>query len=513
MKLNNMKSGVFILSLLCIFSLNALAKVVPNSLFSDNMVLQHGVTVPVWGIADVNENITIEFCGQKVSTVAKNGRWFIKLKPLNPGGPFDMIIKGDNTVKINNILVGEVWVCSGQSNMARMLGPHPVQKPIVNYQKEVNDAVNYPQIRQFTVALKASANKLEDVHGKWMVCDTNTVKSFSAVGFFFARALIQKLKNIPIGLIFSAWGGTPAEKWTSRTALEENDELKSILADYEKSILDYPTVVAKFNLEKDSLLNKWKVDSLKAIANNKYLPLWLRPKTPVKPEYSGDCGGLFNAMIAPLIPYSIKGVIWYQGENNVSKPKQYQTLFPAMIADWRKSWDIGDLPFLFVQVAPFKNLTPEIREAQLLSWKKTPNTAMTVIVDYGDSADIHPANKKPVGERLALSAEAIAYKQKVAFSGPIYSSMEIAGNTIILNFDYVNKGLIVKGGDKLADFVIAGADKKFVPAKAIIRGNQIIVSSDKVTNPIAVRMGWSNVPHINLFNKDGLPASPFRTDI
>lgn len=509
---NYIKSPVFLFSLLCIFTLNTFARVTPNSLFTNNMVLQQGVKVPVWGKANDNEQVAIEFCGQKVTTVAKDGKWFILLDPLTSGGPFEMLIKGDNTIKITNILVGEVWICSGQSNMARTLGLHPVQKPIINYQKEVADAANYPQIRQFAVPLKASANKLGDVNGKWVVCDTNTVKSFSSVGFFFARALTQKLKNVPVGLLFSAWGGTPAEKWTSRGALEGNDELKSIVADYEKSILDYPAAVEKFKLNKDSLLEKWRVDSLRAIAKKYNLPAYLRPKTPLRPEFTGDCGGLFNAMISPLIPFAIKGVIWYQGENNVSKPKQYQTLFPVMITDWRKQWNMGDFPFLFVQVAPFKNLTPEIREAQLLSWKKTANTAMTVIVDYGDANDIHPANKKPVGERLALSAQALAYKQKVAYSGPIYSSMEVKGNTIILSFEHVNKGLVMKG-ETLTDFVMAGADKKFVPAKAIISGDKVIVSAEGITNPVAVRMGWANVPNVNLFNKDGLPASPFRTDI
>jgi len=216
-------------------------------------------------------------------------------------------------------------------------------------------------------------------------------------------------------------------------------------------------------------------------------------------------------MIAPLVPYAIKGVIWYQGESNQGNTKQYQTLFPAMITDWRTRWNSREFPFLFVQVAPYKSMSPEIRESQLISWQKTPNTGMVVTVDCGDSADIHPTNKKPVGERLALAARALAYKQKVAYSGPIYKSMEVKGNTIELSFDYVCKGLMVKG-DKLTDFVIAGADMKFVPANAIIKGDKIIVSSDKVQIPVAVRMGWANVPHLNLYNRDGLPASPFRTD-
>ena len=353
-----------------------------------------------------------------------------------------------------------------------------------------------------------SETKVVDANSKWAICDTLSVKTFSAVGFFFARALTQNLK-VPVGLLFSAVGGTPAEKWTSRTALENNPQLKSIVDDYDKALLDFPTTLKKFNLNEDSLINKWKSDTTTARIAHKPIPR--KPVPPVNPVNSGDCGGLFNGMISPLIPYAIKGAIWYQGESNQSKSKQYQTLFPAMIADWRKLWNVGDFPFLFVQVAPFRGMNPEIREAQLISWKNAPNTAMVVTVDCGDAADIHPANKKTVGERLALAAEALAYNQKIQYSGPIYKSMKIQGNEIELSFDFIGKWLITKGPE-LTDFVISSADKVFVPAKAIIKGDKIIVSSDKIMNPVAVRMGWSNVPNVNLFNQAGLPASPFRTD-
>ena len=505
-----MKSKIFIFTLCCLVSLNALAKVKTNSLFSNNMVLQQGVVVPVWGTADENENVSVAFCGQKVATVAKDGKWFVQLQSLKSGGPFEMTITGKDVVKITNILVGEVWVCSGQSNMERKLGLAGGQKPIVDWQNEAKDAANYPQIRQYTVARNPSAVKVEDAKGKWTICDSISVKNFSAVGFFFGRSLTQSLKNVPIGLIFSAWGGTLAEKWTTRATMESNDELKSIVAAYDKSILDFPAAAAKFKLNEDSLLTKWKADTTAARIAKKPMPK--KPFAPIDPTKSGDCGGLYNGMIAPLIPYAIKGAIWYQGEANSVKAKQYQTLFPAMIADWRKAWNMGDFPFFFVQIAPHMWMSPEIREAQLLTLKKSPNTAMAVIVDCGDSADIHPANKRPVGERLALAARALTYKQKMAYSGPIYKSMEVKGNTAILSFDHVNKGLEVKG-TALTDFVISGDGKTFVPAKAEIKGKTVVVSSDKVTTPVAVRMGWKNVPHVNLYNKDGLPASPFRTDV
>ncbi len=504
-----MKTIFFILVLHCLFVFSVLANVKPNTLFSNNMVLQQGVKVPVWGEASANERVTVEFCGQKVTVETdKNGKWFLQMNPLKAGGPFEMIITGQNTVKVSNILVGEVWICGGQSNMERQMRLWDGQKPILNWINEVKDAQNYPQIRQFYVSRNPSITKVEDANSKWVICDSTTANHFSAVGFFFGRSLFQQL-TVPIGLIFSSVGGTTAEKWISRAALEENEDLKSIVADYEKSIIDFPAGLARFKLNEDSLLTKWKSDIAKARITGKPLPS--QPKAPVNPIVSGECGGLFNGMIAPLIPYAIKGAIWYQGESNSRRAKQYQILFPSLIANWRKLWNIGDFPFLFVQIAPHQHMSPEIREAQLLTWKMTPNTAMVVTVDCGDSADIHPANKKPVGERLALAAQAIAYKQKVAYSGPVYSSMKVKGKTIELSFDFVNKGLVCKG-ENLNDFVIAGADKIFVQATAIIKKNKVVVSAENVISPVAVRMGWSNVPHVNLFNQDGLPASPFRTD-
>ena len=351
---------------------NAIA-VKPNSLFSDNAVFQRGVEVPVWGTADNDEKITVAFNGQKVETVAANGKWMVKLKPMKENAtPQTLIISGKNTLTFKNILVGEVWICSGQSNMERQLGLRSGQKPILNWLAEARDAQNYLQIRQFYVAKNPSDIKLEDANSKWVICDSTSSKLFSAVGFFFARSLTQNLK-VPVGMVFSAVGGTQAEKWTSREALESNSQLKSIVEDYDKAVIDFPIALKKFKLKEDSLITKWKTDTATARIANKPIPR--KPAAPVNPAKSGECGGLFNGMISPLIPYAIKGAIWYQGESNSGKPKQYQTLFPAMIADWRKLWNAGEFPFLFVQVAPFRGMTPEIREAQLISWQKTKNTA------------------------------------------------------------------------------------------------------------------------------------------
>jgi sialate O-acetylesterase len=496
-------------TVILLLSVSTFANVKLNSLFSDNMVLQRNAEVPVWGKADDGEKVTVNFAGQSVSTVAQNGEWMLKIKPLQANNtPQEMKVTGKNSLIVKNILVGEVWVASGQSNMERQLGPRGGQMPILNWKQEVKDAQNFPQIREFAVARNASDKEIDDANSKWQICDSVNVVHFSAVGFFFARALTQQ-SNVPVGILFSAVGGTPAQRWTRRAVLEENPMLKPIVDEYENDLLTFPKRLEKFKLNKDSLFKKWQQDTILARIANKRMPK--KPAAPIHPVTAGECGGLYNAMISPLIPYAIKGVIWYQGEANQGKAQLYQTLFPAMITDWRKQWNQGDFSFLFVQIAPYFGIGPEIREAQLISWQKTPKTAMVVTVDCGDSADIHPTNKRPVGERLALAAQAVAYGQKVAYSGPIYKSMQVKGNTIELSFDHVNKGLMVKG-DALTDFEIAGSDKKFVPAKAFIQGDKIIVSSKLIANPATVRMGWSNVPHVNLFNIDGLPASPFRTD-
>lgn len=452
------------------FQMNeAIANVKPVSLFTDNMVLQKGVEIPVWGKAADGEKITVSFNGQVVSAVTSNGKWMVKLKPLPyTTTPSTITIAGNDTVYIKNVLVGEVWLCSGQSNMERQLGPRPPQPLITDWEKE-RDAANYPQIREYYVPLKYSADKIEDVNSKWTVCSPQTVSDFSAVGYFFAKELYNKLK-VPIGIIFSAFGGTPAEDWTSKAALEANPELADLVKNYS-------------NVQKG-----------------------YQPAGKVM-------SGLYNGMIYPLIPYAIKGVAWYQGEANNDHPKQYEIILPNMIHNWRQDFGQGDFPFLIVQIAPHKEMTPEIREAQLLVTKKVNNTALIVTTDCGDANDIHPPHKQPVGERLALAARALAYKEKIEYSGPVYQSYKIKGNKIILYFTHTGKGLTTKDNAPLKGFTIAGSDKNIIPADAKIKGKTIIVYSDKVSKPIAARYGWSNVPDVNLYNKEGLPASPFRTDV
>lgn len=479
----------------------AKADVVPNSLFSEHAVLQRNVLVPVWGTARNGEKVTVEFAGQKAQTVAADGKWMVKLKPLKAGGPFVMTIKGDNTVTINDILVGEVWVCSGQSNMAFRMSAK-----VTNGQQEIADA-KYPQIRQYHVPNKSSGKPITDIGSNWVICSPETVINFTAVGYFFAHDLYKKL-NIPFGIISSSVGGTPAEHWTSREVLLADPEHKNVVGSYDNSIATYPTRLEKYKTEEAALLEKYNLEVEAAKKDGKPAPR--KPAPPQDPLKSGSAGGLYAAMIKPLQPYAIKGTIWYQGEANSSRGKQYQTLFPMMIADWRKAWGQGDFPFLFVQIAPYKGISPEIREAQFLTAQKVPNTAMAVTVDCGNAEDIHPVFKQPVGARLALAARAIAYKEKIEYSGPVYQSMLVENSKAILTFTHA-KSLIAKDG-ALKGFQIAGADKKFVDAKTEIKGSKLVVYSTDVSMPVAVRYGWANVPDVNLYNEADIPASPFRTD-
>ncbi|HTM98969.1 MAG TPA: sialate O-acetylesterase [Pedobacter sp.] len=470
---------IIILSLSLLFSFNiAFANVKPNSLFTDHMVLQKGVAVPIWGTADEGEQVTVTFNGQKQTTKTIDGKWMVKLSAMTyVRKGISMVISGKNTVTINDILVGEVWLCSGQSNMERQLGPRPKQQPIKDWEKE-RDEANYPLIRSYKVPLKYSKGKLTDANSIWKVCSPATVTEFSAIGYFFARDLYQQL-NVPIGIVFSAYGGTPAEDWTSNEAFESNTQLAPVVQRFEAA-----------NRKADSLSK----------ANN----TWLRPLIK---------NGLYNAMIAPLLPFAIKGVAWYQGEANNGRAKDYQQVLSNLIKNWRTDFKQGDFPFLIVQIAPYKEMIPEIRESQLLVSQQVKNTALVVTTDCGNANDIHPAYKQPVGGRLALAARKLAYKENIEYSGPIYRSYQIKGNQIILKFSHATKGFLQRNTDPLKGFTIAGEDNKFKTATATIKGNKIIIFNAAIKKPIAARYGWANVPEVNLYNADGLPASPFRTDV
>ena len=479
----------------------ARAEVELNSLFTDGAVLQQGVAAPVWGAGKDGEQITVKIQDQTVSATVRDGRWLVRLKPMKAGGPFTMTITGDNTITLTNMLVGEVWLCSGQSNMAFHLAQ------AANAADAIAAAAD-SQLRLFTVPYGATDTPKTEVPGSWKESSPETARGFSAVAWFFGRDLRRALK-VPVGLIHSSVGGTPAEAWTSRATLEADPGLREILERYAEQVKKYDPVAAAAQHERALEKHKQAVEKAKAAGEKPPQA----PRAPADPRQSSvrPCG-LYNAMIAPLQPYAIAGAIWYQGESNAGRAAEYQKLFPAMIQDWRQAWGQGEFPFLFVQIAPHQGMKPEIREAQLLSWQKVPRTAMAVITDVGDEKDIHPTQKEPVGARLALAARAIAYGEKIEYSGPVYASMKIEGDHAILSFTHIGGGLMAKDGE-LKGFTIAGADGAFSAAKATIEGDKVVVSSPSVAQLAAVRYGWANTPDVNLFNKEGLPATPFRTDV
>lgn len=630
------------------------------AIFGDHMVLQSNVPVPIWGWAAPGEEVAVIVKGKlhRVTKASPDGRWMVKLPPQPPGGPYELIVRTRNeTVRFIDVLFGEVWICSGQSNME-----WPVQWAR-NAQQEIATA-NFPQIRFFIVEKAVALEPQSDCKGRWVVCSPETIGGFSAVGYFFGREIHKQLK-VPVGLIGTYWGGTPAESWTDLEELESDPDLRVILDrfprterelkrlqdkyeremkewrkkalltdpgnkgerlgwaspefnDSDWAVMDLPrnweSVSAEMNIDgaawfrkvvtipedwagKDLLLslgviddydvvyfngekvgstgqddpNSWTVQrryivpgrlvkagpnliairvfdvwgyggfrgtpdqmrlspvgeskvSISLAGEWKFKVEFARParevpKQPQPPVNNWTPTALFNAMVAPLIPYAIRGVIWYQGESNVGRAYQYRKLFPALIKSWRRNWGQGDFPFLFVQLANYLERKPEptesawaeLREAQLLTLKTVPKTGMAVAIDIGEANDIHPRNKQDVGKRLALTALAVAYGKKIVYSGPIYRSMRIEGNKIRLFFDHVGSGLVAKGGE-LKGFAIAGKDRKFVWANAKIEGNTVVVWSEQVPEPVAVRYGWADNPDCNLYNKEGLPASPFRTD-
>jgi sialate O-acetylesterase len=476
------------------------AAVKPNALISDGMVLQQGIKAPLWGTADDGEEITVTFQDQKHTTTAKDGKWRVELDPLKAGGPSELTIAGKNTIRVKNVLVGEVWICSGQSNMEMGLASTADGRQAIA-------ASENPKIRLFVVTRTGAAVPQADVIGEWKECGPKTVGGFSAVAYYFGRDL-NKALDVPVGLIETNWGGTVCEAWTSRGALEAVPDLK-----YLGDKADKETKAALDDYLK--ALDKYREQVVKAHEEDKELPA--PPPLPSVKNPNAFPSSLYNGMIAPLVPYAIKGAIWYQGESNAGRAAEYRTLFPTMIKDWRERWHEGDFPFLFVQLAPFNAGNSngvqwaELREAQLLTAQKVPTTAEAVITDVGEEKDIHPKQKEPVGARLALAAEALAYNKKVEYSGPVYEGMKVEGNKAILSFTHAGGGLVAKGGP-LQGFAIAGDDYKFVKADAEIRDDHIEVSSKEVDKPVAVRFGWANFPVVNLFNKDGLPATPFRTD-
>ena len=634
-----MKSSI--IALLFTFSLLTIEKSITAEIrlpkiFGDGMVVQRDQPIKIWGWANNGENLTIRFNNQEVRTITdKMGKWLVTLKPMNYGGPFELKIAGKSeTVIIDNILIGDVWICSGQSNMEWIL------KNSKDAEKEISEA-NYPQIRHFTVE-KALSYKTKDdfTGGSWKVCNSENAGDFSAVAYFFGRKLNTEL-NVPIGLINISWGGTNIQTWISWDEMSQLGEYKKInLEEFEEQAQEKIRNQEKYQLalktdkgiiekwfEKAIDISSWKPMNLPILWEKTELGnadgiVWFRKEIEIPSSFVGkdamlylgpiddwdetyvngilvgketewnkprkysvklengkniivikvtDTGGggglygkpdeifiecdgqkvslagewnykksvlstdygiqdigpnsfpsqLYNTMIAPIVNFRIKGAIWYQGESNAWQAYTYRTLFPLLIKNWRAKWD-QEFPFFWVQLANFmesKELPEdsewaELREAQNMTLK-LPKTGQAVIIDIGEAADIHPKNKQDVGLRLALSALKTAYDKDVVNSGPVYESMKISENKIILNFKNSGKGLMAKN-DKygyLKGFSIAGNDRKFKWAKAYIEDEKVIVFCDEINNPIAVRYAWADNPDdANLFNEVGLPASPFRTD-
>lgn len=497
---------VLVLSLFLVLACAALsfAEIKLPAVINDNMVLQEGMKVPIWGWANPGEKIKVKLGQHKVSTTADaTGKWTVKLPAMKAGGPYQMMVRGSNTIHLANILVGEVWFCSGQSNMQ-----WPVRRS-ANAEQEIA-AADYPKIRLFTVERNASGQPQSDCVGSWSQCSPETVSEFSAVAYFFGRELRNEL-GVPVGLIDSSWGGTRIEPWTPPVGFALLPKLQDIRREIRQADSEYSRAVAK-SLD---TIGAWVEASRKALATNKSVPLV--PAWPTHPLSShAQPTGLYNAMVHPLVPFAIRGALWYQGESNCGDGMMYHEKMKALINGWRVVWGQGDFPFYFVQLAPFRYggdplQLPRIWEAQTATLS-VPNTGMAVTTDIGNVSDIHPRNKQDVGKRLALWAMARTYGRKeIVYSGPIYKSMRAKGNKIRLSFDYVDGGLVAKG-KALTHLTIAAKDKEFVEAEAVIDGDTILVSSDKVSAPVAVRYAWSKAAVPNLFNRAGLPASPFRTD-
>ena len=476
------------------------------SIFTDNAVLQRGQDVPVWGQAEPGQAVVVAFAGQEASAKAnENGRWMVRLEALDAsatGRTLTVKVDGSSeSIAISNLLVGEVWVCSGQSNMAFGLAGSVNGKAAI-------EAAGDDQLRLFNARAQATDEPQDSIGGSWAVDSSQSAQSFSAVGYYFGKALRKKL-GVPVGLIKSAVGGTVAEAWTARAELESNPTLKPLLDLQQQRIDAHPKALAAYESREAKLQAQYEAALAKAKADGTRPPR--KPQPPVHPsEDKNRPTGLYNGSIVPLQPYAIKGAIWYQGESNSSRGEQYRTLFPAMISSWRRAWGQGDFPFLFVQITPHQGMSPEVREAQRVTTETTQNTAMAVTVDIGHPTDIHPKQKQPIGERLALAARALAYDEDIEFSGPTYDSMSIDGNRVVLHFKHLGGGLVAEGGE-LKGFVVYGKEGEAV-GSAKIEGDTIVVSSDQIAHPAGVRYGWANVPDVNLYNKAGLPASPFQTD-
>lgn len=505
--LNRMPTRLAVLLLTCCYLLPALApaQVKPATLFSDHMVLQRDMPIPVWGTASPGEKVTVAFNGQSQSTIAApDGHWSVRLNKLTAGGPYEMKIAGKNTVVLHDVLVGEVWLAAGQSNMAFTVSSKAEFFAGMLDEDKVIAAANDPNIRMFTVATVKALTPQQSVNGSWKVSSPQTVGAFSAIGYVFARELEERL-HVPVGILTVAFGSSTAESWLPREALASDPQLKPMLDGFDALEAFYKTHPHS---------SVAQAPSAPEPLNGRPMPPSTLLRDPAEDQHQPTV--MFNGMLHPVIPYAIRGAIWYQGESIVGGAAGvalYPHVMETLLNTWRALWGEGDFPFYAVQLAPLDNISnnPVVREQQgkILA---LPNTGLAITIDAGDPTNVHPKNKEPVGQRLALLALAQTYGFQLESSGPVFASMKLEGRSIRIRFTHAAGGLVAKGGP-LTGFTIAGSDQTFVPAQATIQGDSVLVSSSSVPAPVAVRYAWADYPAgCNLYNAAGLPAAPFRTD-
>lgn len=512
---------IYVANIILFLSLNLQAAVNLPRLFGDGMVLQRDRDIPVWGTAEAGEKVTVSFAGQTKTTKAdEGGHWKVTLDPIpaNKAGQ-NFIVSGKNKVSLENVVVGEVWVCSGQSNMEFLV------QNAANSDNE-KAAANFPEIRHFKVSKTSSAFPQSDAKANWQVCSPATVGSFTAVGYFFARELFQQL-DVPIGLLHSSWGGTGIEVWMSPESVAAKPELAELNA----KILSQSSLSPEGKKRYEDYLvelKKWTAATEVALAKGN--PVAEPPAVPWPAWDNPQPTQLYNGMIHPLAPFAIRGAIWYQGESNGFEEGIYKTKLEALIGGWRSQWNQGDFPFYIVQISNFMKQSEDgktwakLREAQRNALSSIPNTGLAVTIDIGETKDVHPKNKQDVGKRLALWALAGPYGKQIDPSGPVYKSHSVEGSKIRITFDHAQDGLMLGKKEGLAPVVpdtdaklkwveIAGEDQVFKPAYAVLEGSELVVSCPQVPAPVSVRYAFKQDPAgANLYNKQGLPACPFRTD-
>ncbi len=488
----------------------ALAEIKMPAIFGPHMVLQRDQKDKVWGTAEPGERVVVAIAGQEKATEAgADGKWSVTLDPLPAGGPHSLSVSGKkDTVVFDDVLVGEVWICSGQSNME-----WPVSA--ANDGDLESLSAKYPKIRLISVPKVGTQDPQSDFKGRWEACTPETARGFSAVGYFFGRQIHQTI-GVPVGLIDDSWGGSAAEAWVRRDRLAADPKLKGLVAEWDKIEKDTPRLQEEY----DKKAEERREAAAKARAAGRPAPR--APESP-RARLAGNQrpANIYNGVLKPTIGYGIRGVVWYQGESNAGRAYQYRDLFPLMIQSWRDEWGIGDFPFYWVQLADFQKEATEpgdsswaeLREAQTMTMDRLKNTGQAVIVDLGEAQDIHPRNKQDVASRLARWALARDYGVRVPYRSPTFKSMAKQGDSIVLTFDNAEDRLKAFDVPEVRGFTVSGADKKFVKASAKVVGkDKVEVRADGVADPVAVRYGWADNPVCNLYNSAGLPVTPFRTD-